>query len=73
MTTLSDLYIDLHRHPELSGQEERTAGIVAAALTDAGYEVIERVGGHGVVGILRNGDGPTVWLRAARIRAAPIL
>lgn len=64
MTDLKNVYIDLHRHPELSGQEERTAGIVAGALTSAGYEVVEGVGGHGVVGILRNGDGPTVWLRA---------
>lgn len=64
MTDLKDIYIDLHRHPELAGQEERTAGIVAADLTETGYEVIEHIGGHGVVGILRNNDGPVVWLRA---------
>ncbi|AVM00806.1 amidohydrolase [Gordonia iterans] len=64
MPDLKDLYIDLHAHPELSGQEERTSGIVAAALRESGYEVIEHIGGYGVVGILRNGEGPTVWLRA---------
>ncbi len=64
MTDLKDLYVDLHAHPELSGQEKRTSGIVAGALRESGYEVIEHVGGYGVVGILRNGEGPTVWLRA---------
>lgn len=57
-------YIDLHRHPELSGLEVRTAGIVAERLTAAGYEVTPGVGGTGVVGVLRNGDGPTLALRA---------
>ncbi len=57
------LYRDLHRHPELSGQEERTAGLVAQHLRAAGYEVTERVGGFGVVGVLVNGDGPVVGLR----------
>jgi amidohydrolase len=61
---LEDTYRDLHRNPELSGQEERTAGIAAAGLRDAGFEVIEGVGGYGVVGILRNGEGQVVWLRA---------
>ena len=64
MTDLAATYIDLHQHPELSGQEERTAGIVAAALRAAGYAVTEHIGGHGVTGVLENGDGPTVWLRA---------
>ncbi|WOC12700.1 amidohydrolase [Gordonia sp. MP11Mi] len=64
MTDLNRLYLDLHSHPELSGQEKRTAGIVAAALRESGYEVIEHIGGYGVAGILRNGEGPTVWLRA---------
>ncbi|NJP45755.1 amidohydrolase [Actinacidiphila epipremni] len=61
---LEALYEDLHRHPELSGQEHRTAGKAARALTEAGYEVTEGVGGTGVVGVLRNGDGPVVMLRA---------
>ncbi|GAA4662500.1 amidohydrolase [Gordonia humi] len=64
MTELRDLYIDLHRHPELSGFEERTAGVVATQLADTGCEVIEHIGGHGVAGVLANGDGPVVWLRA---------
>ena len=58
------LYRDVHEHPELSHQEERTAGLVVDRLRDAGFEVHERVGGTGVVGVLRNGDGPTVLLRA---------
>jgi hippurate hydrolase len=59
-----DVYRDLHQHPELSRQEHRTAAIVADRLGQAGYEVTTGVGGTGVVGILRNGDGPTVLLRA---------
>lgn len=64
---LDALYIDLHRHPELSFQETRTAGIAAAHLRDLGLEVHEGIGITGVIGVLRgggNGDGPTVWLRA---------
>ncbi|MFP5073207.1 amidohydrolase [Pseudonocardia nantongensis] len=63
-TDLADLYRDLHRHPELSFAETRTAGIAAARLRDAGYEVTEGVGRTGVVGVLRNGAGPTALLRA---------
>lgn len=58
------LYRDLHQHPELSHQEHRTAGIVAARLRDSGVRVHEGVGGTGVVGVLENGDGPRVLLRA---------
>ena len=61
---LADLYRDLHAHPELSGAEYRTAGLVAAALAPLGFEVTERIGGTGVAGLLRNGDGPVVMLRA---------
>lgn len=57
-------YEDLHAHPELSGEEHRTAGIVAARLLELGYDVREAVGGTGVVGVLRRGDGPTVAVRA---------
>ena len=64
LTRLTDVYRDLHRHPELSGQEHRTAGIAAAWLRALGLEVVEGIGGTGVVGILRNGAGPTVLLRA---------
>ena len=57
-----DLYQDLHRHPELSLQETRTNRIIADRLAHWGYDVLE-VGG-GVVGVLRNGDGPCVLFRA---------
>ncbi|MDL5155646.1 amidohydrolase [Actinomycetospora termitidis] len=59
-----EFYTDLHAHPELSMREERTAGLAAARLSDAGFEVTTGVGTTGVVGVLRNGDGPTVALRA---------
>ncbi|HEX7738741.1 MAG TPA: amidohydrolase [Marmoricola sp.] len=59
-----DFYRDLHAHPELSHQEHRTAGNVAARLRESGCEVHEGVGGTGVVGIVRNGNGPTVLVRA---------
>lgn len=58
------VYRDLHTHPELAFQEVRTAGIVAARLKALGYDVTEGVGGTGVVGILKNGDGPVVMIRA---------
>jgi metal-dependent amidase/aminoacylase/carboxypeptidase family protein len=61
---LEALYIDLHQHPELSFQETRTAGIAAQHLRDLGLEVEEGVGVTGVVGVLRNGEGPVVWVRA---------
>jgi amidohydrolase len=62
---LLSLYQDLHAHPELGFQEHRTAGIVADRLAElGGIEVTTGVGGTGVVGVLRNGDGPVVWLRA---------
>lgn len=69
---LVDLYRDLHAHPELSYAEHRTAGIVADRLAAAGYEVITGIGGTGVVGVLRNGAGPTVLLRAD-MDALPVL
>ncbi|MCY1139932.1 amidohydrolase [Actinoplanes sp. Pm04-4] len=61
---LRNVYEDLHRHPELSFQEHRTAGVAAGWLRDCAYEVIEGIGGTGVAGVLRRGDGPVVWLRA---------
>src|SRR6476660_6985269 len=61
---LADLYRDVHSHPELSMQETRTAGLAADRLRAAGYEVTTAVGRTGVVGLLRNGEGPTVMLRA---------
>jgi amidohydrolase len=61
---LESVYKDLHSHPELSMHEERTAGIAAKHLRAAGYEVTTGVGKTGVVGLLRNGDGPVIMLRA---------
>lgn len=61
---LHGVYEDLHRHPELSFQEHRTAGIAAQWLRECGFDVTEGIGGTGVVGVLLRGDGPTVWLRA---------
>lgn len=61
---LESIYKDIHSHPELAFQEERTAGIAANWLREQGYEVTEGVGKTGIVGLLRNGEGPTVLLRA---------
>ncbi|MGW1926742.1 amidohydrolase, partial [Streptomyces massasporeus] len=52
------LYLDVHRSPELSGEERRTAGLFADRLAALGLDVTRGVGGHGVVGVLRNGEGP---------------
>jgi len=61
---LEALYKDVHRHPELSLAEERTAALAAERLRKADFDVTTGVGTTGVVGLLRNGDGPTVMLRA---------
>ncbi len=61
---MESFYRNLHEHPELSHQEKATAAAVSERLTADGYDVTSGVGGTGVVGILRNGDGPTVLLRA---------
>src|SRR4051812_23127643 len=64
LAELEKIYKDLHANPELSMREHRTSGIAAAWLKKQGYEVTEGVGGTGVVGLLRNGDGATVLIRA---------
>jgi amidohydrolase len=61
---IAELYRDLHRHPELAFEETRTADAAADRLRAAGYAVIAAIGLTGVVGVLRNGEGPTVLLRA---------
>jgi hippurate hydrolase len=61
---LEKIYKDTHSHPELSMQENRTAGVAAESLRAAGYEMATGVGETGVVGLLRNGEGSTVMLRA---------
>ena len=71
LPSLLGMYKDMHTHPELSGQEERTAALVAKELRAAGCEVTEHLGkyensklkGYGVVGVMKNGDGPTVLVR----------
>jgi len=64
LPALERVYTDIHAHPELSMQETRTARIAADRLRGAGYEVTDAIGETGVVGLLRNGEGPTVMLRA---------
>jgi amidohydrolase len=64
LAELEEQYKDLHAHPELSMHEHRTASIAAAWLRKNGYDVTEGVGSTGVVGLLRNGSGATVLLRA---------
>lgn len=64
VSELEEIYKDLHANPELSMQEHRTADIAAAWLKQHSFDVTENVGETGVVGLLRNGDGPTVLLHA---------
>ena len=71
LPSLLTVYKDIHTHPELSGREERTASIIAKELRAAGCQVTEHVGkyenpklkGYGVVGVMKNGDGPIVLVR----------
>jgi amidohydrolase len=58
------VYRDIHQHPELGQQEKRTSQLAASHLNEAGYEVTTNIGGYGLVGVLKNGKGPTVLLRA---------
>jgi hippurate hydrolase len=71
LPSLLTIYKDVHTHPELSGYEERTAALVAKELGAAGCQVTEHLGkyensklkGYGVVGVIKNGDGPIVLVR----------
>jgi amidohydrolase len=71
LPSLLGIYRDVHTHPELSGHEERTSAIIAQELRAAGCQVTEHLGkyenatlkGYGVVGVMKNGDGPTVLVR----------
>jgi hippurate hydrolase len=71
LPSLLGIYKDIHTHPELSGHEERTSAIIAKELRAAGCQVTEHLGnyensklkGYGVVGVMKNGDGPTVLVR----------
>src|SRR5690606_20190932 len=58
------LYKHLHAYPELSFQEKETSKLMAEQLHELGFEVTENVGGYGVVGVLKNGKGPTILVRA---------
>ncbi|KFX96966.1 hypothetical protein O988_05089 [Pseudogymnoascus sp. VKM F-3808] len=64
LSEFEDVYKDFHKHPELGTKEKRTAGVIAKRLKDAGFDVHENIGGHGLAAVLRKGDGPTVLLRA---------
>src|SRR5262245_63767381 len=72
LPSLLTIYKDLHSHPELSTKEQRSAEIVAKELRGAGCEVTENFGKYdnpswkcyGVVGVMKNGTGPTVLVRA---------
>src|SRR6266508_1496310 len=71
LPSLLTIYKDLHTHPELSGHEERSAGIVAKELKAIGCDVTEKVGKYdnanlqcyGVIGVMKNDDGPVVGVR----------
>src|SRR6266436_7694409 len=71
LPSLLEIYKDVHTHPELSGHEERTSTIIAQELRAAGCQVTEHLGkyensslkGYGVVGVMKNGEGPTVLVR----------
>jgi amidohydrolase len=75
-SSLQEFYFDLHTHPELSKQEVRTAAKLAGELKKLGFEVTDKVGttegGFGVVGVFKNGDGPTVLVRTD-MDALPII
>lgn len=61
---LEDIYKDIHKNPELSMQELRTSKIAADYLTKYHFDVTKNIGETGVVGLMKNGDGPVVMLRA---------
>ena len=62
-SSLVELYQWFHKHPELSNYEEQTAVKLAGLWKEAGFDVTTGVGGHGIVGVLKNGPGPTLMLR----------
>ncbi len=61
--SLESLYKHLHAHPELSLQEKQTAELLAKTLAKTGCQVSTGIGGHGIVGIMKNGPGPVVMIR----------
>ena len=63
MSSLKKTYLYLHQHPELSYHEKHTGEYIAKKLKKLGFDVTSPIGGFGVIGILKNGDGPTVMYR----------
>src|SRR5262249_10871313 len=63
LTDLDKLYRHLHTNPELSFQEEQSAARMAGEMKKLGWDVATKIGGHGVVAVLKNGPGPTVLVR----------
>ncbi|MCJ1391752.1 hypothetical protein MMC18_004617 [Xylographa bjoerkii] len=72
LAAFEDVYRDLHQYPDISMQEARTASIAALHLESLNFKVYRNIGGHGVAGLLKNGPGKTVLLRAD-MDALPIL
>ena len=64
LPSLMEIYRDLHANPELSGEEVQTAAKLAKEARRLGFAVTEKVGGTGVVAVMKNGEGPTVMIRA---------
>jgi len=62
--SLEDIYKHLHQNPELSAKEEKTSALIAKELKSLGFEVQEKLGMHNLAGVLKNGEGPTVLIRA---------
>ncbi|MCJ1240347.1 hypothetical protein MMC14_008349 [Varicellaria rhodocarpa] len=71
LAQFEELYKDLHRHPELGLQESRTASIVAKRFRKLDLIVKTKIGGHGLVGVLENGPGPTILIRG-ELDALPV-
>ncbi|KAI0113744.1 hypothetical protein GGR51DRAFT_23055 [Nemania sp. FL0031] len=67
-----EIYKKIHSNPELGTHEEGTAALASEHLKTLGFEVTTGIGGHGVIGTFRNGDGMTLMLRAD-MDALPIL
>ena len=72
LNNLVELYVHFHKTPELSFHEKETAARLASELKSVGAEVTENVGGFGIVGLMKNGDGPTVMVRTD-LDALPII
>jgi len=62
--SLVDIYRDFHQHPEISFREKETSRRLAEHLAAAGCQVVRNIGGYGLVGLIENGEGPTIMLRA---------